>query len=107
MVEIRETTGGIRRDRPGRGARFARSGPVRRPPAPPDGARDIYFPRGSDAELPEIRYAMTLDQATKYAPGMALGFVRPARPDDAEEIARIQLSTWRTAYRRMFPAHVL
>src|SRR4051812_14667337 len=38
---------------------------------------------------------------------MALGFVRPARPDDAEEIARIQLSTWRTAYRRMFPAHVL
>ena len=38
---------------------------------------------------------------------MALGFVRPARPDDAGEIARIQLSTWRTAYRRMFPAHVL
>jgi GNAT superfamily N-acetyltransferase len=38
---------------------------------------------------------------------MALGFVRPARPEDADEIARIQLSTWRTAYRRMFPAHVL
>jgi GNAT superfamily N-acetyltransferase len=38
---------------------------------------------------------------------MALGFVRPARPGDAPEIARIQLSTWRTAYRRMFPAHVL
>jgi GNAT superfamily N-acetyltransferase len=38
---------------------------------------------------------------------MALGFVRPARPGDAEEIARIQLSTWRTAYRRMFPPHVL
>jgi GNAT superfamily N-acetyltransferase len=38
---------------------------------------------------------------------MALGFVRPARPDDAEEIARIQLSTWRTAYRRLFPPHVL
>src|SRR3954447_1866742 len=38
---------------------------------------------------------------------MALGFVRPARPGDAAEIARIQLSTWRTAYRRMFPAHVL
>ncbi|MEV6298733.1 GNAT family N-acetyltransferase [Actinoplanes sp. NPDC051861] len=38
---------------------------------------------------------------------MALGFVRPARPEDASEIARIQLSTWRTAYRRMFPAHVL
>jgi GNAT superfamily N-acetyltransferase len=38
---------------------------------------------------------------------MALGFVRPARPEDAGEIARIQLSTWRTAYRRMFPAHIL
>jgi GNAT superfamily N-acetyltransferase len=38
---------------------------------------------------------------------MALGFVRPARQEDAGEIARIQLSTWRTAYRRLFPAHVL
>jgi GNAT superfamily N-acetyltransferase len=38
---------------------------------------------------------------------MALGFVRPARPEDADEIARIQLTTWRTAYRRMFPPHVL
>jgi GNAT superfamily N-acetyltransferase len=38
---------------------------------------------------------------------MALGFVRPARAEDAGEIARIQLVTWRTAYRRMFPAHVL
>ncbi|HEY0000576.1 MAG TPA: GNAT family N-acetyltransferase [Actinoplanes sp.] len=38
---------------------------------------------------------------------MAIGFVRSARPEDASEIARIQLSTWRTAYRRMFPAHVL
>ena len=38
---------------------------------------------------------------------MALGYVRPARPEDAAEIVRIQLATWRTAYRRMFPAHVL
>jgi GNAT superfamily N-acetyltransferase len=38
---------------------------------------------------------------------MALGFVRPARPEDADEIARIQLATWRIAYRRMVPAHVL
>lgn len=38
---------------------------------------------------------------------MALGFVRPANPDDAGEIARIQLSTWRTAYRRILPRHVL
>jgi GNAT superfamily N-acetyltransferase len=38
---------------------------------------------------------------------MAMGFVRPARVEDADEIARIQLVTWRTAYRRLFPAHVL
>jgi GNAT superfamily N-acetyltransferase len=38
---------------------------------------------------------------------MALGYVRPARPDEADEIARIQLSTWRTAYRRLLPRHVL
>ncbi|HEY7271504.1 MAG TPA: GNAT family N-acetyltransferase [Actinoplanes sp.] len=33
--------------------------------------------------------------------------MRPARPEDAGEIARIQLSTWRTAYRGLFPAHIL
>lgn len=38
---------------------------------------------------------------------MALGFVRPARPGDAPDIARIQLATWRVAYRRLVPAHIL
>jgi GNAT superfamily N-acetyltransferase len=38
---------------------------------------------------------------------MALGFVRPARPADAAEIARIQLATWRTAYRRLLPTTVV
>ncbi|MEV4757580.1 GNAT family N-acetyltransferase [Micromonospora sp. NPDC049559] len=38
---------------------------------------------------------------------MALGYVRPARPSDAAEIARIQLATWRVAYRRLLPRHVL
>lgn len=38
---------------------------------------------------------------------MAIGFVRPARMQDAAQIARIQLSTWRTAYRRLLPRHVL
>ncbi|MEO3743023.1 GNAT family N-acetyltransferase [Plantactinospora sp. B5E13] len=38
---------------------------------------------------------------------MALGYVRPARPEDVAEIARIQLATWRVAYRRMLPKHVL
>ncbi|WP_213451011.1 GNAT family N-acetyltransferase [Rhizomonospora bruguierae] len=38
---------------------------------------------------------------------MALGYVRPARTEDADEIARIQLSTWRTAYRKILPRRVL
>ncbi|MCZ7425107.1 GNAT family N-acetyltransferase [Micromonospora sp. WMMA1949] len=38
---------------------------------------------------------------------MAAGYVRPARPEDAGEIARIQLATWRVAYRRILPRHVL
>ncbi|MEV1328990.1 GNAT family N-acetyltransferase [Micromonospora costi] len=38
---------------------------------------------------------------------MALGYVRPARPEDAGEIARIQLATWKVAYRRILPRHVL
>jgi GNAT superfamily N-acetyltransferase len=38
---------------------------------------------------------------------MSLGFVRPARPSDAAEIARVQLSTWRTAYRKLLPRTIL
>jgi GNAT superfamily N-acetyltransferase len=38
---------------------------------------------------------------------MALGYVRPARPGDADDIARIQLTTWRVAYRRLLPRHAL
>jgi GNAT superfamily N-acetyltransferase len=33
--------------------------------------------------------------------------VRPARPDDVDEIARIQVDTWRTAYTAILPATVL
>lgn len=33
--------------------------------------------------------------------------VRPARPDDAAEIARIQVETWRTGYASILPASVL
>jgi len=33
--------------------------------------------------------------------------VRPARPDDAGEIGRIQVATWRTAYATILPAAVL
>jgi GNAT superfamily N-acetyltransferase len=39
--------------------------------------------------------------------GSADASVRPARPADAADIARIQLVTWRTAYRSMLPATVL
>ena len=38
---------------------------------------------------------------------MAVGFVRPARTEDAAEISRIQIATWRVAYRRLLPRHVL
>jgi GNAT superfamily N-acetyltransferase len=38
---------------------------------------------------------------------MAQGFVRPAVPEDAGEIARIQLDTWRHAYRRILPRQAL
>ncbi len=33
--------------------------------------------------------------------------VRPARPQDAERVARVQLSTWRTAYADLLPASAL
>ena len=38
---------------------------------------------------------------------MAEATVRPAEPSDAEEIARIQLATWRAAYQNLLPAEVL
>ena len=41
------------------------------------------------------------------ASGTADASVRPALPQDATDIARIQLVTWRTAYRSVLPASVL
>jgi len=41
------------------------------------------------------------------ATGTADASVRPALPQDAAEIARIQVVTWRTAYRATLPAAVL
>jgi GNAT superfamily N-acetyltransferase len=38
---------------------------------------------------------------------MARGYVRPARTGEADEIVRIQATTWRVAYRRFLPATVL
>jgi GNAT superfamily N-acetyltransferase len=39
--------------------------------------------------------------------GSADASVRPALPDDASEVARVQVVTWRTAYRSVLPAAVL
>jgi GNAT superfamily N-acetyltransferase len=39
--------------------------------------------------------------------GTADASVRPARPEDAAEIARIQVVTWRTAYRSALPPELL
>lgn len=41
------------------------------------------------------------------ASGSADASVRPAFPQDAAEIARIQVVTWRTAYRSVLPSSVL
>jgi GNAT superfamily N-acetyltransferase len=38
---------------------------------------------------------------------MVLCYVRVAHPDDSDEIAQIQLTTWRVAYRRLVPRTVL
>lgn len=38
---------------------------------------------------------------------MALGYVRTAREDEAGEIARIQLATWRTGFSRIVPDRIL
>ncbi|MFG1923936.1 GNAT family N-acetyltransferase [Cryptosporangium sp. NPDC048952] len=38
---------------------------------------------------------------------MVDAFVRPARADDADAVARIQLETWRVAYARVIPEDVL
>ncbi|MFD2093835.1 GNAT family N-acetyltransferase [Blastococcus deserti] len=50
---------------------------------------------------------MNSESSLPRATGTADVSVRPARPDDAADIARIQLVTWRTAYRAALPAAVL
>ena len=50
-----------------------------------------------------------MDAATPFPrfTGTAEVSVRPARPDDAAAVARVQVVTWRTAYRDVLPAAVL
>jgi GNAT superfamily N-acetyltransferase len=49
-----------------------------------------------DAATPFPRFTGTADVS-----------VRPARPDDAAAVARVQVVTWRTAYRDVLPVAVL
>jgi GNAT superfamily N-acetyltransferase len=50
-----------------------------------------------------------VDAATPFPrfTGSADVSVRPARPDDAAAVARVQVVTWRTAYREVLPVAVL
>ncbi|TYP83725.1 GNAT family N-acetyltransferase [Blastococcus xanthinilyticus] len=50
---------------------------------------------------------MTSDLPFPRRVGSADVSVRPARPEDAVDIARVQGTTWRTAYRDVLPAGVL
>ncbi len=50
---------------------------------------------------------MTPEATFPRVTGSADVSVRPARPDDAAEIARVQVVTWRTAYRALLPTAVL
>ncbi len=55
---------------------------------------------------PKLRPPIAHERHTSRPPGAA-AFVRAATPDDAAEIGRIQLATWRYAYRRVLPRSVL
>lgn len=50
---------------------------------------------------------MTSEASFPRLTGSADASVRPAAPQDAADIARIQLVTWRTAYRSVLPPAVL
>ncbi len=50
---------------------------------------------------------MTSEAPFPRLTGTADASVRPARPEDAVEVARVQVVAWRTAYRGVLPAAVL
>ena len=50
---------------------------------------------------------VTSDASFPRLTGSAEASVRPASPQDAPDIARIQLVTWRTAYREVLPPELL
>ncbi|MCW2636177.1 MAG: family N-acetyltransferase [Blastococcus sp.] len=65
---------------------------------------------GTTSSAPERpAYAAGVNPETPFPrlTGTADVSVRPARPGDAAEIARVQVVTWRAAYRAVLPAAVL
>ncbi len=72
--------------------------------------RRLQHPRRTARHRPSgPPYAAPVDSSPSFPrlTGGADASVRPARPDDAAEIARIQVVTWRTAYRAALPPAVL
>jgi GNAT superfamily N-acetyltransferase len=54
-----------------------------------------------------VRRRRSASGAPAYCDRMADVSVRPARPEDAERVARVQLLTWRTAYGSFLPEEAL
>src|SRR4051794_3006687 len=70
---------------------------------------DCSTPRGvagSDPARPTYPAPVAPSPSPRMT-GTADVSVRPARPADAPEIARVQVVTWRTAYRSVLPREVL
>jgi GNAT superfamily N-acetyltransferase len=73
-------------------------------------SRPPILPGGYDTRRdggPEYAARVNHESVFPRAAGSADASVRPAFPDDAAQIARIQEVTWRTAYRDALPAGVL
>jgi GNAT superfamily N-acetyltransferase len=74
------------------------------------GSRPPILPCGYDVHARDrAAYAARVNPEAPFPrlTGSADATVRPARSADAAEIARLQVDTWRTAYRSVLPAEVL
>ena len=72
----------------------------------PADAAVVMLPHPSRAHRQHRRRA-TVARALVGWSIVAVGYVRPARPEEAAELARIQVTTWRVAYQRLLPARIL
>jgi GNAT superfamily N-acetyltransferase len=87
---------------------------MRRAKAAGSRSTEVLTPRsclvGTTFLAPELpAYAARVNPAAPFPrlTGTADVSVRPARPEDAADVARVQVVTWRTAYRAVLPAAVL